>query len=208
MKAFIYVGGEVNAKCITEHPKSDDLRIAADGGYETAIKLGEGVDILVGDLDSIKSELPKDIEIVKVPAEKDFSDLQLAINVAMDKGADEIAIIGGLSGRLDHTLANLALLPILSAMNIHAHINDGFNRVRYLNSTSTLIARSHYKYISLIPISEKLRGVSIEGCKYPLKNATLTKREPTLTISNEIEGNCALISVRRGECYIIESAQA
>ena len=208
MKAFIYVGGEVNAKCITEHPKSDDLRIAADGGYETAIKLGEGVDILVGDLDSIKSELPKDIELVKVPAEKDFSDLQLAINVAMDKGADEIAIIGGLSGRLDHTLANLALLPVLSAMNIHAHINDGFNRVRYLNSTSTLIARSHYKYLSLMPISEKLKGVSIEGCKYPLKNATLTKREPTLTISNEIEGNCALISVRRGECYIIESAQA
>ena len=208
MKAFIYVGGEVNAKCITEHPKSDDLRIAADGGYEIAKRLGEGVDILVGDLDSIKSEIPKDIELIKVPAEKDFSDLQLAINVALDKSADEIVIIGGLSGRLDHTLANLALLPVLSAMNIHAHINDGFNRVRYLNSTSTLIARSHYKYISLIPISEKLKGVSIEGCKYPLKNATLTKREPTLTISNEIEGNCALISVRRGECYIIESAQA
>ena len=119
-----------------------------------------------------------------------------------------LGIIGGLSGRLDHTLANLALLPTLAAMRVHAHINDGFNRARYLNSSSTLIARSHYKYLSLIPISEKLRGVSIEGCKYPLKNATLTKREPTLTISNEIEGNCALISVRKGECYVIESAQA
>ena len=208
MKAFIYAGGEVNASCITEHPKSDDLRIAADGGYETAKKLGEKIDILVGDLDSIKSEPPKDAELIKVPAEKDFSDLQLAINVALEKGADEIVIIGGLSGRLDHTLANLALLQALSAMNIHAHINDGFNRVRYLNSTSTLIARNHYKYLSLMPISEKLKGVTIEGCKYPLKNATLTKREPTLAISNEIEGNCALIAVRRGECYVIESAQA
>ena len=208
MKAFIYVGGEVNVKNLTEHPKSDDLRIAADGGYNTAGKLGDKIDILVGDLDSIKGDVPCDVELLKVPAEKDFSDLQLAINVALEKGADEIVIIGGLSGRLDHTLANLAILPNLAAMRVHAHINDGFNRIQYLNSTSTLIARSHFKYLSLIPISEKLRGVSIEGCKYPLKNATLTKREPTLTISNEIEGNCALISVRRGECYIIESAQA
>ena len=208
MKAFIYVGGEVNVQNLTEHPKSDNLRIAADGGYNTAEKLGESIDVLVGDLDSITGEIPEKVELIKVPAEKDFSDLQLAINVALEKGADEIVIIGGLSGRLDHTLANLALLPTLAAMRVHAHINDGFNRVRYLNSSSTLIARSHYKYLSLIPISEKLRGVSIEGCKYPLKNATLTKREPTLTISNEIEGNCALISVRKGECYVIESAQA
>ena len=208
MKAFIYVGGEVNVQNLTEHPKGDDLRIAADGGYNTAEKLGESIDVLVGDLDSITGEIPEKVELIKVPAEKDFSDLQLAINVALEKGAGEIVIIGGLSGRLDHTLANLALLPTLAAMRVHAHINDGFNRVRYLSSSSTLIARSHYKYLSLIPISENLRGVSIEGCKYPLKNATLTKREPTLTISNEIEGNCALISVRKGECYVIESAQA
>ncbi len=208
MKAFIYVGGEVNVNNVTEHPRSDDLRIAADGGYDTAKKLGEKIDILVGDLDSIKAELPENVEIIKVPAEKDFSDLQLAINVALDKEVDEIAIIGGLSGRLDHTLANLSILPILASLRIHAHINDGFNRVRYLNSTSTLIAKSHFKYLSIIPISEKLRGVSIEGCKYPLDNANLTKREPTLTISNEIEGNCALISVRKGECYVIESAES
>lgn len=207
MKAFIYAGGEVNATGVTEHPKSDDLRIAADGGYEVAKKLGEKIDVLVGDLDSIKTELPEGIELVEVPREKDFSDLQLAINVALEKGAKEIAIIGGISGRLDHTLANLALLQELGALRVHAHINDGFNRVRYLNSSSTLVARSHYKYLSIIPISEKLRGVSVEGCKYPLNNATVTKRQPTLTISNEIEGNCALISVRKGECYVIESAQ-
>lgn len=208
MRAFIYVGGQICAQNLTEHPKSDDLRIAADGGYDTAKKLGDKIDILVGDLDSIAGDIPESIELIKVPAEKDFSDLQLAIDVSLKKGANEIVIIGGLSGRLDHTLANLALLPNLAAMRVHAHINDGFNRVQYLNSTSTLIARSHYKYLSLIPISEKLRGVSIEGCKYPLQNATLTKHDPTLAISNEIEGNCALISVRRGECYVIESAQA
>ena len=207
MKAFIYVGGEVNAKNLTEHPKSDDLRIAADGGYNTAAKLGEKIDILVGDLDSIAGDIPENIELIKVPAEKDFSDLQLAIDISLEKGANEIVIIGGLSGRLDHTLANLALLPNLAAMRVHAHINDGFNRVQYLNSTSTLIARSQYIYVSIIPVDKKIKGVDIEGCKYPLKNATLL-RDDTLAVSNEVVGNCALISVRKGACYVIESTDA
>ena len=210
MIAYIFTGGTVNLKAINVDPEGNDIIIAADSGYNNAKALGEGVDILLGDFDSLGEprDIPKRTEIMTVPSEKDFTDTQLAVQVALDKGANEVCIIGGLDGRLDHTLANLALLPTLAAMRVHAHINDGFNRVRYLNSSSTLIARSHYKYLSLIPISEKLRGVSIEGCKYPLKNATLTKREPTLTISNEIEGNCALISVRKGECYVIESAQA
>lgn len=207
MKAFIYVGGEIFPQNITEHPRSDDLTVAADGGYDNAVLLGERVDVIVGDLDSVRADVPKDIKVVKVPAEKDFSDLQLAISTAVEKGADEIAIIGGLSGRLDHTLANLALLKALSDSRIHAHINDGFNRVRYLSSSSTLVAKSHFRYLSILPISDKLRGVSIEGCKYPLKNATVEKNNSTLTVSNEIDGNCALISVRRGECYVIESAE-
>lgn len=208
MKAFIYVGGAIYPQNITEHPKSDDLSIAADGGYDNALALGERVDMLVGDLDSVSAELPKDLKTVKVPAEKDFSDLQLAIEEALDKGADEIVIIGGLSGRLDHTLATLASLSSLAELRVHAHVNDGYNRVRYLSRSSTLVARSHFKYLSILPISSTLKGVDIEGCKYPLKNATLSKSSSSLAISNEIVGNCALISVRRGECYVIESAEA
>lgn len=208
MKAFIYVGGHVNAANITEHPKSGELRIAADSGYDNALALGEKVDILLGDFDSVKTKLPEDVEIIKVPAEKDLSDTQLAVNVALERGADELVIIGGLSGRLDHTLANLALLQTLSKARVHAHITDGISRVRHLDSTSTLIARSQFRYLSILPISDKLKGVDVEGCKYPLKRATLTREDCSLSISNEIAGNCALISVRRGECYVIESTDA
>ena len=205
MKVFIYTGGSILAQNITEHPKGDDLIIAADGGLLNAEALGVRPDILMGDLDSLNTAtLPKDTEVLQVPVEKDFTDTQLAVDTAVKKGAAEIIIIGGLDGRLDHTLSNLAILEDLNAKRIHAHITNGQNRVRYINSTSTLIPRSGYKYLSLLCLSEKVKGVEIEGCKYPLKNVTL-KRSFQYAVSNEITGNCALVSVRKGGIYIIES---
>lgn len=207
-KAFIYVGGEIHPENITEHPKSDDLTIAADSGYHNALSLGDRVQILVGDFDSIDKgrEIDEKIEILTVPAEKDFTDTQLAVETAIKRGARDIVIIGGLGGRLDHTLSNLAILRELSEAQVYALITDGKNRVRYIRSTSTLISRSGYKYLSLIADDEKVKGVSVEGCKYPLDNATLTNRYQ-YAVSNEITGNCALISVKKGGLYIVESAE-
>ena len=207
MRAFIYVGGKIYPDSLTEHPKADDLTVAADIGYKNAALLGDTVQILVGDLDSLKdTDVDEKVKVVRVPSEKDFTDTQLAIDTAIEAGARDFVIIGGLSGRLDHTLANLALIKQLTANGFYAVITDGKNRVRYINSTSTLISRSSYKYLSLIIDGEKVKGVDIEGCKYPLKNATLTPDDQSLTVSNEITGNCALISVRKGGLYIIESA--
>ena len=204
MKAFIYTGGTIDKTSITEHPKSGDLCIAADSGYKNAKELGERVDILLGDFDSYTDSLPDGIEILKAPTEKDFTDTQMAVKEALTRGADEIIFIGGLSGRLDHTLSNISILAELWKARVHAVMTDGRNRVRYLNSSSTLIAKSQFKYVSVIAISEKLKGVSIEGCKYPLKNATIT-RANQYAVSNELDGNCALISLKKGECLIIES---
>ncbi len=205
MKAFIYTGGQINPQNITEHPKGDDLVIAADSGYHNALSLGETVQLLLGDFDSIgDAKIPDKIEQLKVPAEKDFTDTQLAVETALKRGANEIVIIGGLDGRLDHTLSNLSILEDLSKKNIHAVITDGRNRVRFLSSTSTLIARSGFRYLSLLCLSQKAKGVSIEGCKYPLKNATIT-RDFQYAVSNELTGNCALVSVKKGDLYIIES---
>lgn len=203
MKAFIYTGGTVDPSGITERPKGDDLIIAADSGYRNAKELGITPMLLLGDFDSI-GELPPEIERMQVPSEKDFTDTQLAVDTAIKKGADEIVIIGGLAGRLDHTLSNLAILEDLNEKHIHAILTDGRNRVRYLHSTSTLIARSSFRYLSLLTLSEKAKGVSVEGCKYPLQNATLN-RNFQYAVSNEITGNCALISVRKGGIYIVES---
>ena len=207
MKAFIYTGGEIFPENITEHPKSDDLRIAADSGYKNAVTLGDRVDILLGDFDSLKediSTLPDKIEKITVPAEKDETDTQLAVNTALSKGADDIVIIGGLDGRLDHTLSNLAILEAMSEMGVHAVITNGKNRVRYIRSTSALLARSGFKYLSIIAADDVVKGVSLEGCKYPLENAKLS-RKFQYAVSNEIIGNCALVSVKRGGVWIVES---
>ena len=205
MRAFIYTGGEVFPDNITEHPKGDDICIAADSGFHNAKKCGDRVDILVGDLDSIGSyKLDKKTELLQVPAEKDVTDTQLAVETAIQRGATELVIIGGFGGRADHMLSNLAILEDLSARGVHAVMLNGQNRARFMRSTSTLIPRSGYKYVSLIAVDPVVRGVSIEGCKYPLKKAKLT-RPFQYAVSNEIVGNCALISVRRGAVYIIES---
>ena len=208
MRAFIYTGGAVRAEYITEHPKADDLCIAADQGYHTAKALGERIDLLLGDFDSIGS-VPRDegVEIRQVPAEKDYTDTQLAVEIALERGAEDIVIIGGLSGRLDHTLSTLAILEDLYARGVYCTVTDGQNRARYMKSTSTLIARSPYKYLSIIAADEVVKGVDIEGCKYPLKKATL-RRSHQFAVSNEIMGNVAFISVKKGGVFMIESRDA
>ena len=205
MKAFIYSGGSVAPENITEAPTRDDLVIAADSGYENAVLMGVRPDILLGDFDSIgERRIPSEIKILKVPAEKDFTDTQLAVDTAIKNGADEIVIIGGLDGRLDHTLSNLAILEDMWERKIFCSITDGKNRVRYIENASTLIPRSGFRYLSLIARTKKLRGVEIKGCKYPLDNATINKNFQ-FAVSNEIIENCALIAIRKGGAYIVES---
>lgn len=208
MKAFIYVGGSIFPENITEKPEENDICIAADSGYSNAQKLGVHPQILVGDFDSLSNDkrnsVPEGTKIITVPAEKDFTDTQLAVKTAIESGAGNIVIIGGLDGRLDHTLSNLAILESLYESNIRAIITNGANRIRYIKSSSDLIARSRFKYLSVIACDDKVKGVSVEGCKYPLKNATLSNKFQ-YAISNEILKNCALVSVKKGGIYIVES---
>ena len=208
MKAFIYVGGSIFHENITEKPEENDICIAADSGYSNAQKLGVRPQILVGDFDSLsddkRNSVPEGTKIITVPAEKDFTDTQLAVKTAIESGAGNIVIIGGLDGRLDHTLSNLAILESLYESNIRAIITNGANRIRYIKSSSDLIARSRFKYLSVIACDDKVKGVSVEGCKYPLKNATLSNKFQ-YAISNEILKNCALVSVKKGGIYIVES---
>ena len=206
MNAFIYVGGEVFPDGIPDFPKKGDIVISADCGYENAQKLGVRVDFAVGDFDSgVKAQIPRDVEIIEVPAEKDFTDTQLAVDLAMEQGAELIYIIGGLSGRLDHTMSNLGIIEKLWTLGKRAVICDGKNRVRYISRTSELVVKSNFRYLSLITADETAKGVSLEGCKYPLKNAKLTRTNNAFTTSNEIVKNCALVSVKKGGLYIIES---
>ena len=122
------------------------------------------------------------------------------------RGAAEIILIAGLGGRVDHTLSTLGILEMLNKTGRRGMVTDGKNRVRLLQNGSLLLARDvRYRYLSLLTLSEKAKGVSLEGCKYPLHGATLT-RTRQYAVSNEITGNAALIAVRRGTLFVVESA--
>ena len=228
MNAYIITGGDVLLKNIKIDLEDGDLVIAADSGYETAKKLKLPVDVIVGDMDSIRIDLPKNIETVKLPAEKDVTDTEAAVEIAIERGAESICIVGGIGTRVDHTLASIGILEGIEGLfsaplgkrrkffglakqarysrRIYATLTNGYNRVRFIRNDSVIIPRSPYfKYLSLICADEFVKGVQLDGVKYPLKNATLSRRSQYYTVSNEISGNCAFVSVRSGGVYIIES---
>ena len=204
-RAFIYTGGKVYCDEVAERPEEGDLVIAADSGYRSAEAFSVVPQIMVGDFDSLgEPEVPDGCELFRVPAEKNSTDTHLAVEYALERGARELVIVGGLEGRLDHTLSTVAILEDLSARRVSATLTNGRNRVRFVRNGGVIVPRRDYKYLSLIAADEVVRGVTVEGVKYPLKNARL-RRTLQYAVSNEITGNCALIEVRRGGVWVIES---
>ncbi len=207
-KAFIYTGGTVFDEYVIEKPEKGDLIIAADAGYLTAKKMSITPDVVLGDFDTLGEEnIPDGVECLRVPREKDDTDTQLAVRVAIERGTKEIVIVGGLGGRLDHTLSTLAILEDLWERKndrIFATLTDGKNRVRFIRNSGTILPRSQYRYFSLIAADETVKGITLDGCKYPLKNGRISRRNQW-AVSNEITGNCALIEIKRGGVWVIES---
>lgn len=229
MIAYVFTGGTVNLKAINIEPEENDLIIAADSGYKNAEALGLKVNVLVGDMDSLKhcpTGVP-DMEIIRLPEEKDVTDTQAAVEIAIDRGAEGIYIIGGIGSRLDHTLSSIAVLERIenlfsaplgkrrkffgltkqakAARMVDAYITNGYNRIRFLRNNSVIIPRSpRFRYLSVTAVDEVVKGVTIDGCKYPLNKATLHRREQ-YAVSNEITGNCAFVAVEHGAIYITES---
>ena len=207
-RAFIYTGGKVYDELVSEQPTADDIVIAADAGALLAKRLGVTPNIMVGDFDTLTNpDVPSGTELIRLPAEKDETDTQFAVSLALERGADEIIMIGGLEGRLDHTLAFLSILEDLwenRQRRVPAVITSGKNRVRYLRNSGVILPRSQYRYFGVLAADSQIKGVTVEGAKYPLKNKTLLRSNRGLAISNEIVGNCALIEIKKGSAWIVE----
>ena len=212
MTTYIFTGGKLAVGSMDElglHMSEADLIIAADSGYNNASRLGVRPGLLLGDLDSIdrKSLAPDELEHIEkiiVPAIKDDTDTQLAVDTALERGADEIIIIGGLGGRLDHTLSTVFLLEYIKDKGARGVITDGRNRVRIMESGEELTIKRGYKYLSLVGLTDTCEGVSISGVFYPLKDAVL-ERKYAFAVSNEITADAAEISLSKGILLVIES---
>ncbi len=197
--ALIITGGYINFNAIDLSAKNFSTIIAADSGYLSAEKLGIAPSIIVGDFDSA-SVPSSNAEIITAPKEKDETDTMLACNIAIERGATELLILGGTGGRADHFLANVFLLEALKDKGISVTLTDGDNAIRILNNEETQIPNNS-SYFSVFALD--FCSISLKGCKYPLENYKLTRKNP-FAVSNEVIGSHATISVI-GKVILCES---
>ena len=215
--AVIFTGGQVFASSFDElgiTPPTDAHIIAADSGYLTAKRFGAMPELLLGDLDSLdRTKLaPHELDQLDkliVPSVKDDTDTQLAVETVLERYGTDISIImiGGLGGRLDHTLSSVFLLEYIAKQGVSAIITDGRNRVQVMirdGEAGSLRVERGYKYLSLVSLTDVCEGVSVSGVFYPLSGATLT-RGWSYAVSNEITADHADISLNSGIMLVIES---
>jgi len=190
--------------------ESFSMIIAADRGLETVDQLKLIPDYILGDFDSVSRKLldkykAMELPIISYPAQKDMTDTQIAIELAMSHKPDRIIICGATGSRADHMLANIHLLLHPLRAGIDACIIDNNNKI-YLRNKSFSIKKSEQygKYVSLLPFTDGVSGISLTGFKYPLNNAELANGS-SLGVSNEIEEACGMVSFREGILLVVES---
>lgn len=182
----------------------EDCLLCADGGYGYVRAAGLHPHRVIGDFDSIAE--PAEETVLRVPAEKDETDTFLCLRWGMEQGFREFLILGGLSGRLDHTLANLQLLEWAGEHGLHASIADGRNTARLVCAGETLrMERRTGCKLSVFAWSQEARGVCLRGVKYPLEQGVLARQFP-LGVSNEFTAPAAEITCGEGMLLVVTSA--
>ena len=185
-----------------------ELIICADGGAAHAQKMGVTPHILVGDFDSISDTVldfykSSGVEIIKFPAEKDMTDTEIALDLAIDRGFRTIILLGALGTRMDHSLANVFLLKRLLNRGIKGIIANEYNEMAVIKDRIELQREQGVK-VTLLPLSEAVEGVTTKGLYYPLDNATL-ELGSSLGVSNEFAADTAEVTVKSGLLLVIKA---
>lgn len=170
--------------------------IACDKGVEYALQCGITPDLIVGDFDSFRGNLPNGVEIKRLPTEKDDTDTVSAVREAVAAGFDEIVLYCALGGRLDHLFANIQTLAFIAEQGATARIIDGDTEMVAFSHASIEVPEKKGWSLSVFSLSDRCENVSIHGAKYCLDNATVSNRFP-IGVSNEWDGTAA-VSVGEG----------
>lgn len=198
-------------ECVTPDMAQDlaetaDYIIAADGGQNRAREFGLQPDCVIGDFDSTTLDEDFDCIYITYPAEKDLTDTEAALTHALEKGCRNVILLGGMGGRLDHTMGNIGLLDKYYSSFDHMEFIDGKNRMELLKDSGRSLERdSRYKYFGLVSLNAEASGIDIRGAKYELTGASL-ERASTLGVSNEFKEDTVEIRVQDGILLIVRSA--
>ena len=209
MRAIIFANGEYRDPLRPPVFLGDVLVIAADGGSRHCQTLMVTPDILIGDLDSTEPELAarwkeRGVEVIRYPADKDQTDLELALLLAQERGAEEILVYGAVGGRLDMTFGNLILLAH-PQLNIPITLICGQEEVHLLRQGDSLVVQgSPGDTLSLLPLHPDGAKISAQGVKYPLDDEKL-EFGLTRGISNQLIQDKALIKLESGLVAVIHT---
>lgn len=211
---LIITGGALNlgfAEAFLQENRFDVV-VAVDGGLKYVQELQIRPDAVVGDFDTINSEILEkylhqpDLRLERHNPVKDQTDTELAIDTAVDMGCTSLTILGALGGRMDHALGNIHLMYPCLKQGISVMIADEKNRIYLLNPGEHKFFRvsTFGKYVSFLPLSESVAGITLQGFKYPLKDADI-QIGTSLCISNELSEDVGICSFQTGILICIES---
>jgi thiamine pyrophosphokinase len=196
--ALIFAGGDPPEAGVIDDLPTPDLVVAADGGYDHANRLGIGIDVLVGDMDSIAAaEIPQHVLVEKHAPDKDATDLELAMTLVLGDSPSRVVVVGGGGGRFDHELATTEML-----------CSDRWASIEEIDWVSTRgtahVVRGHRQLhgdpggtLSLVPVGGDARGVTTKGLRWNLENEILTAGT-TRGVSNLLTGPIVDVTVGEG----------
>lgn len=184
----------------------EDMVIAVDGGLTYCDILQIEPDMIIGDFDSISDagaaavqELEKSIpdRIIRLPAEKDDTDMLAALKLGLEKGYRDFRIYAGMGGRFDHSYANIQCLLFLKHQGAVGYLVDGDGMILLIQNEEITFRAGMEGYISLLTLGGDAQGVTIKGLKYTVEDAVLRSDFP-IGISNEFIGQEATVTVKDG----------
>jgi thiamine pyrophosphokinase len=206
--ALVFAGGDpVDGDVAARLPQSGVTVVAADSGVEHALAIGRDVDLVIGDFDSadpaaVDAAVAGGAEVRRYPADKDQSDLELALHAARAGGARRVIVVGGYGGRLDHFLANALLIasPSFADLDIEALVGDA--RITVIHRQARLTGAPG-ALCSLLAVGGTARGVRTRGLRFPLEGEDLLPGS-TRGVSNEFGEPVATVSLDQGALLAVQ----
>lgn len=203
MRCVIISGSpDTNVEEIKSLCTSDDFIVCADSGYSFAKKAGLTPNLIIGDFDSLKEELPQNTEVVKLNTHKDDTDTEHCVMECIRRGYKDFLLLGSIGGRTDHTFANIATLAFLSEYNYNGIARNNCEEIRILKEGSYEMNNKKGLIFSVFPYGCESVNVTYKGAEYMLNNKTLTYNV-SRGISNVFVDDEAEITINRGRAILL-----
>lgn len=212
MRALVFANGDLNDGPAVQAAliaAEDALIVAADGGARLALACGLTPALVIGDLDSLSVDetamlRDRGAAIERVPAEKDETDLELALLEAARRGARPIILIGAAGGRLDHMLANICLLAMPELRDHDVRIVSGRQTLWLIGPGEHLLEGASGDTVSLLPLTTEAAGIVTEGLAYPLRGESL-RIGAARGVSNVMQAAQARVTLGAGLLLVVHT---